>query len=132
MNLTFVLDTSGSMAGLPIAVERATVLAIAENLRAGDVVSMVTWNTANRVMLDSHQVTGPSDALLVQSAQTLQASGGTDLNGGLVAGYFYLKGGRIHLLSEIKYRYLKWRVNRMRRKFDVYSGGRSNPNDRIH
>jgi membrane associated rhomboid family serine protease len=54
--------------------------------------------------------------------------------GGLVAGYFYLKGGRIHLLSEIKYRYLKWRVNRMRRKFDVYSGGRSpdDVNRRVH
>jgi membrane associated rhomboid family serine protease len=45
--------------------------------------------------------------------------------GGLVAGYLYLKGGRVHLLSEIKYRYLKWRINRMRRKFDVYSGGRT-------
>jgi membrane associated rhomboid family serine protease len=55
--------------------------------------------------------------------------------GGLVAGYLYLKGGRIHLLSEIKYRYLKWRVNRMRRrKFDVYSGGRSadDVNRRVH
>src|SRR6266576_1386746 len=37
--------------------------------------------------------------------------------GGLLAGYLYLKGGRIHFLSEIKYRYLKWRINRMRRKF---------------
>ena len=45
--------------------------------------------------------------------------------GGLVAGYLYLKGGRVHLLSEIKYRYLKWRINRMRRRFDVYSGGRA-------
>jgi membrane associated rhomboid family serine protease len=45
--------------------------------------------------------------------------------GGLLAGYLYLKGGRIHLLSEVKYRYLKWRINRMRRKFDVYSGGRT-------
>jgi len=50
--------------------------------------------------------------------------------GGLVAGYLYLKGGRIHLLSEIKYRYLKWRINRMRRKFDVYSGGRADDVDR--
>ena len=32
--------------------------------------------------------------------------------GGLVAGYLYLKGGRMHLLSEIQYRYLKWRINR--------------------
>jgi len=45
--------------------------------------------------------------------------------GGLIAGYLYLKGGRLHLLSEIKYRYLKWRINRMRRRFDVYSGGRA-------
>jgi len=53
--------------------------------------------------------------------------------GGLVAGYLYLKGGRIHLLSEFKYRYLKWRINRMRRKFDVYSGGRADDvNRRVH
>ncbi len=53
--------------------------------------------------------------------------------GGLVAGYLYLKGGRIHLLSEVKYRYLKWRINRMRRKFDVYSGGRADDvNRRVH
>src|SRR5687768_3616483 len=46
--------------------------------------------------------------------------------GGLVAAYLYLKSGaRMHVMAEIKYRYLKWRINRMRRKFDVYSGGRS-------
>jgi membrane associated rhomboid family serine protease len=50
--------------------------------------------------------------------------------GGLVAAYLYLKGGRIHLMSEIKYRYLKWRINRMRRRFDVYSGGRADDVDR--
>jgi membrane associated rhomboid family serine protease len=51
--------------------------------------------------------------------------------GGLVAAYLYLKGGkRTHLMSEIKYRYLKWRINRMRRRFDVYSGGRANDLDR--
>ncbi|HWQ00402.1 MAG TPA: rhomboid family intramembrane serine protease [Vicinamibacterales bacterium] len=44
--------------------------------------------------------------------------------GGLVAGYLYLRGGRGGLTAEIKYRYLKWRMNRMRRKFDVYTGGR--------
>jgi membrane associated rhomboid family serine protease len=50
--------------------------------------------------------------------------------GGLIAAYLYLKGPRIHLMSDIKYRYLKWRINRMRRRFDVYSGGRSNDVDR--
>jgi membrane associated rhomboid family serine protease len=51
--------------------------------------------------------------------------------GGLVVAYLYLKSGaRTHVLSEIKYRYLKWRINRMRRKFDVYSGGRADDVDR--
>jgi membrane associated rhomboid family serine protease len=50
--------------------------------------------------------------------------------GGLLAGYLYLKGGRVHLIAEIKYRYLKWRINRMRRRFDVYSGGRADDVDR--
>jgi membrane associated rhomboid family serine protease len=50
--------------------------------------------------------------------------------GGLLAAYLYLKGGRVHVIAEIKYRYLKWRINRMRRKFDVYSGGRADDVDR--
>jgi membrane associated rhomboid family serine protease len=50
--------------------------------------------------------------------------------GGLVTGYLYLKRPRINLLSEIQYRFLKWRINRMRRKFDVYSGGRREDVDR--
>ena len=45
--------------------------------------------------------------------------------GGLLVGYIYLQGGRGGWTAEIKYRYLKWKMNRMRRKFDVYSGGRS-------
>ncbi len=54
--------------------------------------------------------------------------------GGLLVGYLYLKGGRFHPMSEIKYRYLKWKINRMRRRFDVYSGGRGvdDVNRRIH
>jgi membrane associated rhomboid family serine protease len=44
--------------------------------------------------------------------------------GGLVVGYVYLKGLRIRPLDELKYRYLRWRMNRARSKFGVYSGGR--------
>ena len=50
--------------------------------------------------------------------------------GGLLAGYLYLKRGRTHLLSELKYRYLKWRINRMRRRFDVHPGGRADSGGR--
>ena len=50
--------------------------------------------------------------------------------GGLIVGYFMLKGARIHPISEVKYRYLKWKINRVRKKFDVYSGGRADDWDR--
>ena len=50
--------------------------------------------------------------------------------GGLLSGYLYLKGKRLNVISEIQYRYLKWRINRMRKKFDVYSGGRRDDYDR--
>ena len=53
--------------------------------------------------------------------------------GGLLFGYVYLQGGRGGLTAEIKYRYLKWKINRVRKKFDVYSGGRADDvNRRIH
>jgi membrane associated rhomboid family serine protease len=52
--------------------------------------------------------------------------------GGLVTGYLYLQGGPGGLSTEIKYRYLKWKMNRMRRKFGVYSGGRSDWDRKVH
>ena len=50
--------------------------------------------------------------------------------GGLAVGYLFLKSNRVHPLSELKYRYLKWKINRVRKKFDVYSGGRADDWDR--
>jgi membrane associated rhomboid family serine protease len=64
---------------------------------------------------------------------SLSESGGvanaTHLSG-LVVAYFFLKGARLHPLAELKYRYLKWKINHVRKKFDVYSGGRANDFDR--
>ena len=47
--------------------------------------------------------------------------------GGLLVGYVYLKSLRMRLSpwAEVKYRYVKWKIGRARKKFDVYSGGRS-------
>ena len=72
-------------------------------------------------------------AVMIMGAIALYASigGGADGGvahaahlGGLVVGYLFLKGGRLHLMSEIQYRVAKWRVNRIKRRFDVYEGGR--------
>ena len=54
--------------------------------------------------------------------------------GGLVTGYLYLRRfrrvsaqrfgfGRLGIMADIKYRYLKWKMSRLRKKFDVYTGG---------
>jgi membrane associated rhomboid family serine protease len=50
--------------------------------------------------------------------------------GGLLVAYLLLKGARVHPVAELKYRYLKWKIDRARKKFGVYSGGRTDHWDR--
>ena len=63
--------------------------------------------------------------------------------GGLVIGYLYLKqprgpsagrigSGRLGVIADIKYRYLRWKINRLRKRFNVHSGRGGTWNDRIH
>ncbi len=87
MTITFVLDTSGSMEGSPMERQIAAVKAVAESLAEGDIVSLVTWNTDNKVLLNAHSVNGPNDPSLLAAADQLEAGGGTDLQGGLAKGY---------------------------------------------
>lgn len=51
--------------------------------------------------------------------------------GGLLIGWIYLKGPT-DLRLELRYRLTRWRMERMRRKFNVHKGGRDNWTDRIH
>jgi Ca-activated chloride channel family protein len=87
MTLTFVLDTSGSMQGAGLEREQAAIRAIASNLAEGDIVNMTTWNTDNQVVMSGHVATGADDAAVLEVADLLTASGGTDLHGGLEKGY---------------------------------------------
>ncbi len=52
--------------------------------------------------------------------------------GGLVVGYVYLKTRGGGPLAEMKYRYVKWRMNRLRRRFGVHDGGRHDWDRRVH
>jgi Ca-activated chloride channel homolog len=107
LNITLVLDTSGSMEGHPMDMLVASCRAIASSLRDGDVISMVTWDTENEEILGGHVVTGPNDQMLLAKIDTLAAGGGTDLHAGLTAGYalaqeHYDKGhiNRVVLVSD--------------------------------
>lgn len=65
----------------------------------------------------------------------LQATGGPVANvahlGGLVIGWLYLRGPR-DLQMSLKYYVMRWRMDRLRRRFDVHRGGRGGWNDRVH
>ncbi|MDI1477808.1 VWA domain-containing protein [Polyangium sp. y55x31] len=87
MNITFLVDTSGSMQGPGLTRAKAAVSAIASQLAAGDLVGIVTWGSANNVLLADHVATGPNDPAILAVVDALTASGGTDLASGLHAGY---------------------------------------------
>jgi rhomboid family protein len=75
--------------------------------------------------------------VMIVGAIAFLSAPGSDISeaahlGGLIVGYFYLQNGRGGLSAELKYRYLKWKMNRLRRKFDVYSGGRSDWDRHVH
>ncbi len=87
MNLTFVVDSSGSMSGQPIELAREVMIAAASQLKVGDIISVVSWNTSNNVILSNHEHEGPFDLSLRWAAESLEADGATDLHGGLMKGY---------------------------------------------
>ncbi len=68
--------------------------------------------------------------------------------GGLVVGYVVLRRlrgpsggrlgfagpglGRLGIMADIKYRYFKWKMGRLKKRFDVYQGRGGNRDDRVH
>ncbi|MCX6550373.1 MAG: rhomboid family intramembrane serine protease, partial [Acidobacteria bacterium] len=50
--------------------------------------------------------------------------------GGLVVGYLYLVGRRTDLGSSVRSQVLRWRMARLRKRFDVHKGGRSEDSNR--
>jgi len=47
--------------------------------------------------------------------------------GGLVVGYLYLAGKRGGALSSLRSQWLRWRMARLRKRFEVHDGGRKGP-----
>jgi Ca-activated chloride channel family protein len=87
LNVTLSIDTSSTMGGTPIQRVKQSCVALASFLKSGDVVSMVTWDTAESVALQSHPIQGASDPTLIGQCNSLTAGGSTDLHEGLVKAY---------------------------------------------
>jgi Ca-activated chloride channel family protein len=60
---------------------------IAGQLKSGDIVSMVEWSETQTAILSDHSVSGADDPVLLSAIAGLESGGGTDLSGGLRAGY---------------------------------------------
>jgi membrane associated rhomboid family serine protease len=52
--------------------------------------------------------------------------------GGLVAGYVMLRGRNLSPANEVRYRYLRWKMDRARKKFGVHSGGKKDWDKHVH
>ncbi len=87
LNLTLVVDTSGSMVGTPLSLARSALSAMATQFQKGDLVSLIFWNAAQDVRLNGHEIAGPNDSTFLSQVDQLVADGGTNLYAGLVAGY---------------------------------------------
>ncbi|MFO0685626.1 MAG: VWA domain-containing protein [Sandaracinus sp.] len=86
INLAVVIDTSGSMTGAPIGDARAATRALLSQLEAGDRLAVVAFSSSTEVLLPSTVIDSHSMDELGSAIDRMEASGTTDLRGGLTAG----------------------------------------------
>jgi len=104
LNLSLVIDTSGSMEGEPIAYVRDGLMRMLDGLEPGDRISLVTFATSAKVQVEA--VTGDAPEL-INAIDAISANGGTNIYDGLRTGFelvaeHYLPGAqnRVILLSD--------------------------------
>ncbi|MFO0708751.1 MAG: VWA domain-containing protein [Sandaracinus sp.] len=86
INLALVVDTSGSMEGAAIAQAREASRALLDQLRAGDRLAVVTFDSRTEVLLPSTEIDASRLDELRDRMNGMQARGTTDLAGGLRLG----------------------------------------------
>lgn len=87
LHLTLALDNSNSMEGKAEDMLRATGAAIAASLRAGDTLSIVTWNAKSAPVLELHAISGADDPVVLDKLDKLELGGSAELYAGLTAAY---------------------------------------------
>ncbi len=83
LNLALVIDTSGSMLGDPIDKARDAAVAVVDMMRDGDFLSVVAFGTEPELLLESTEVDRGALNELREKIAEMEASGTTDMAGGL-------------------------------------------------
>ncbi|UCF98832.1 MAG: von Willebrand factor type A domain-containing protein [Spirochaetaceae bacterium] len=86
-NLTFLLDTSGSMAGEPLELAKALILGIVSRLRPQDRLSLITCNRKTEVLFSSEPVGRLPQERLAEILGQVRANDVTDLEAGIARAY---------------------------------------------
>ena len=84
LNLSLVIDTSGSMEGEPIAYVRDGLMRMLDGLESGDHISLITFSTGAKVQVEA--VTGDAPEL-INAIDAINANGGTNIYDGLRTGF---------------------------------------------
>lgn len=85
-NLALVLDVSGSMAGKKLAYTKEAATYLLDQLRDGDQVALVAYDTNVQVLAEMQSITRERHAALRQKIDALRAGSTTNLSGGWLEG----------------------------------------------
>ncbi|MEZ4310465.1 MAG: VWA domain-containing protein [Polyangiaceae bacterium] len=102
INLALVVDTSGSMQGSAMDDARTASLALLDSLSDGDRLSVVVFHSSTEILVPSTLLSKDNRKDIHDKIAKMQASGTTDLQGGLWAG-----------LREVQNHYAQNGINRL-------------------
>jgi uncharacterized protein YegL len=86
VNFVFVVDTSSSMRGDKLEVAKRSIRELYDQLRDTDILGIVSFNTQVRTLLKATSKAELAPPQLIGLVEGLEATGGTDLNLGVLYG----------------------------------------------
>lgn len=86
LNLSLVVDTSGSMAGDAIERAREACGKLIDAMSDGDILSVVTFGSKATTLVHATKLDAPTRAAAHKAVGSLVADGTSDMSGGLAAG----------------------------------------------
>jgi Ca-activated chloride channel homolog len=87
VNLIAVVDKSGSMSGEPLELVRQSLVEVAQQLHAGDQMTIVLYGDRAHVHLDTTKADRGGVATIINSIGAIRSNGSTSMEAGLRLGY---------------------------------------------